>query len=64
MKVSTRGTYNWLLSSSVTTSASCVILGAGLYQPKLVASGEDEGEGGVKGVEYTEGDDEDVHNEY
>lgn len=31
---------------------------------KLVSSAEDEGEEGVKAVENTEGEDEDVHNEY
>ena len=59
-----RGTYNWLLSSSVITSASWVRLGAGLSQLKLVSSGEGEGEDGLTPVEYTEGDDEDAHSEY
>ena len=61
---SARGTYNWLVSSSVIASISCAKLGAGLNQPKPNTSGDDEGEGGVNPVEYTEGEDEDVQNEY
>jgi len=41
-----------------------VRLGAGLNQLKLVSSAEDEGGEGVKAVENTEGEDEDVHSEY
>lgn len=57
-------THNWLPSSSVIASASCVRLDAGLNQLKLDSSGEDEGEEGVNPVEYTEGEDEDAHSEY
>ena len=61
---SARWTYNWLLSSSVITSGSCVRLGAGLSQLKLISSGGGEGEEWVNPVEYIEGEDDEVHNEY
>lgn len=53
-----------MLSSSVITSGSCGRLGAGLNQLKLNSSGDGEGEEGAKGAEYTEGEEEGVHNGY
>ena len=45
-------------------SGSCVGPGAELSQLKLISSGGGEGEEWVNPVEYTEGDDDDVHSEY
>lgn len=59
-----RGTYNWMLSSSVIASGVCEGLGTGLNQLKLNTSGEGEGEEGAKGAEYTEGEEDGVHNGY